>query len=347
MAVAPASLPQHWDIFCRVIDNHGDLGVCWRLCGDLAARGVHVRLWVDDASALAWMAPEGHAGVELRAWPAAAELQGVTPGEVVVEAFGCELPTEFVARMAQLASSPRWINLEYLSAEDYVERSHGLPSPQFSGPGRGLIKHFFYPGFSAGTGGLLREMDLQARQADFNAEAWLAGQGLSRRPGARLVSLFGYPGAPAEALTRLLADQPTLLLACPGALRDKLVPGPNLRIHALPYLSQFDYDHLLWACDWNFVRGEDSFVRAQWAGKPMVWHIYPQSDGAHAAKLEAFMARSRLPAPQQALWRGWNGLAPLPDKLPYCGDHATGWRAALLAQGDLVTQLAGFLAALG
>ena len=142
---SPASLPQHWDIFCRVIDNHGDLGVCWRLCGDLAARGVHVRLWVDDASALAWMAPEGHAGVELRAWPAAAELQGVTPGEVVVEAFGCELPTGFVARMAQLASSPRWINLEYLSAEDYVERSHGLPSPQFSGPGRGLIKHFFYP----------------------------------------------------------------------------------------------------------------------------------------------------------------------------------------------------------
>jgi hypothetical protein len=21
----------HWDIFCRVIDNFGDIGVCWRL----------------------------------------------------------------------------------------------------------------------------------------------------------------------------------------------------------------------------------------------------------------------------------------------------------------------------
>ena len=28
-----------WDLFCRVIDNHGDLGVCWRLARDLAARG--------------------------------------------------------------------------------------------------------------------------------------------------------------------------------------------------------------------------------------------------------------------------------------------------------------------
>ena len=74
-----------WDVFCRVIDNLGDVGVCWRLARDLAARGDTVRLWIDDASALAWMAPGGATGVEVGAFDAAGD-----PGEVVVEAFGCD-----------------------------------------------------------------------------------------------------------------------------------------------------------------------------------------------------------------------------------------------------------------
>jgi len=141
-----------WDLFCRVIDNHGDIGVCWRLAADLAARGEALRLWVDDASALPWMAPDGAANVEVIAWNAATAMR--EPGEVVIEAFGCDPPPAFVARMAARTPAPAWINLEYLSAEAYVERSHGLTSPQFSGPGAGLNKRFFYPGFSAATGGL-------------------------------------------------------------------------------------------------------------------------------------------------------------------------------------------------
>ena len=46
-----------WDIFCKVIDNYGDMGVCWRLAADLASRAHRVRLWVDDLAALSWMAP--------------------------------------------------------------------------------------------------------------------------------------------------------------------------------------------------------------------------------------------------------------------------------------------------
>ena len=123
-----------WDLFCRVIDNFGDIGVCWRLAADLAARGDTVRLWVDDARALAWMAPQGAPRVEVHAWAESAQAE---PAEVVVEAFGCDPPEAFVARMAARTAPPRWINLEYLSAEPYVERSHRLPSPQLAGPGRG------------------------------------------------------------------------------------------------------------------------------------------------------------------------------------------------------------------
>ena len=37
-----------WDLFCRALDNYGDIGVGWRLAADLGARGEAVRLWLDD-----------------------------------------------------------------------------------------------------------------------------------------------------------------------------------------------------------------------------------------------------------------------------------------------------------
>lgn len=350
---APPTL--RWDLFCRVVDNHGDLGVCWRLAADLAGRGHTVRLWVDDPSALVWMAPGGRNGVQLVHWTP--EAAAGEPGEVVVEAFGCDPPAAFVEAMARLAKPPVWINLEYLSAEGYVERSHRLPSPQMSGPGAGLTKWFFFPGFTPATGGLLREPGLAEAQARFDAAAWLADHGIQPLAGERLVSLFCYPGAPLQALLDGLADsRPTLLLATPGPASHGLAPlamPPIVRVQRLPWLTQPDYDRLLWACDLNLVRGEDSFVRAQWAGKPFAWHIYPQHDHAHEAKLEAFLARHLASAPLDlaqaiAAWmRGWNGIGPLPTALPPLAAwarHALRWRDGLRAQPDLVSQLLAFVA---
>lgn len=341
----------HWDLFCRVIDNFGDIGVCWRLAADLGARGQPVRLWVDDPSALAWMAPQGAPQVELRRW---ADAENSAPGAVVIEAFGCDPPPAFVARMARLPAPPRWINLEYLSAEGYVRRSHGLRSPQLAGPGKGLDKWFFYPGFEPGTGGLIREPGLMDARQRFDATAWLHERGWAPQSGERVVSLFCYPGAPLAALLRSLADRPTLLLLTPGAATQAAaLAAPPLRCLTLPWLTQPDYDRLLWACELNFVRGEDSFVRAQWAGAPFVWQIYPQHDAAHAAKLDAFLALMLADADAgtaaglRSLWHAWNGLGPWPAALP-SGDAwqalARGWRERLLAQPDLGTQLLRFAA---
>ncbi|WP_313335498.1 elongation factor P maturation arginine rhamnosyltransferase EarP, partial [Comamonas sp.] len=85
-SATPIPPPQVWDIFCQVIDNFGDIGVCWRLAADLARRGCQVRLWVDDGSALAWMAPQGAPGVTVHPWPGAVPASGIA--DVVVEAFG-------------------------------------------------------------------------------------------------------------------------------------------------------------------------------------------------------------------------------------------------------------------
>jgi len=356
-----------WDIFCRVIDNHGDLGVCWRLARQLADAGEAPRLWVDDGAALDWMAPQ-RAGVEVVDWsdPAAEEAALAAPApDVLVEAFGCNPSPALVERFAAGPGTthPRaWINLEYLSAEAHVERLHTLPSPVFRGPGAGLTKWFFYPGFTSGTGGLLREPDLAARQAAFDRGAWLQAQRIDWRPGERLVSLFCYEPPALEAVLAGMAcgSEPTHLLVTPGraaaavrALPALAAGAGRLRVSELPWLAQPDYDHLLWSCELNFVRGEDSLVRALWAGAPLVWHIYPQDDDAHHAKLAAWLDWMQAPPSLRALHLAWNGAGAPPAQAAAPADGALAdWRQAvqsararLLAQDDLLTQLRRFVGA--
>ncbi|MEO8656282.1 MAG: elongation factor P maturation arginine rhamnosyltransferase EarP [Ramlibacter sp.] len=350
-----------WDIFCKVIDNHGDIGVCWRLSVQLADRGEVVRLWVDDASALQWMAPAGHAGVQVLAW---ADQVAAHPGDAVVEAFGCELEPQFHAALAMVTRArgrqPAWINLEYLTAESFARRSHGLPSPVLAGPAAGLVKHFFHPGFTPATGGLLRESDLAQRQARFDRAGWLRRQGIEVAAGTRLVSLFCYePPALADLLARWAdGPDPIRLIVTAGRATDALNPivakarrtRPDwpectaLAITWLPLISQREFDHLLWACDLNFVRGEDSLVRALWAAKPFVWQLYPQSDDAHHAKLAAFLDWMDAPPSWRRFHQAWNGVAsgPLEPDLPAWALCAEAARQRLLGQPDLVSQLLRF-----
>jgi uncharacterized repeat protein (TIGR03837 family) len=351
-----------WDIFCTVIDNHGDLGVCWRLTRELLAQGQSVRLWVDDASALAWMAPEADALPHLQVlhWAAASQhelLQSLAPADVWIEAFGCTLPEAFVAHgVATRPQQPAWINLEYLSAEDWVPRMHRLPSPVMSGPAQGWTKDFFYPGFTEGTGGLLRETDLLTRQHRFDRAAWRQLHAPDLEPGGLLVSLFCYEPAALPQLMHQLVGTPHHLLVTPGrplaAVQQALphMPAPP-SWSALPYTDQNGFDEMLWACDLNFVRGEDSLARALWAGQPFVWHIYPQDDNAHHAKLEAFLAWMRAPESLRQAHRVWNGMENTAwPKLN--AEHRETWsecattaRARLLLQNPLHSQLMAFVQA--
>ena len=357
-----------WDIFCRVIDNYGDIGVCWRLAANLSQRGERVRLWVDDASALTWMAPAGDPRVQVMPWGQSLLPVVLPPADIWLEAFGCDIAPEFIATQLSAArargKNPVWINLEYLSAESYVARSHGLPSPVMSGPGRGLVKYFFYPGFTPTTGGLLREPDLLPRQAGFNRQAWLQQLGITFE-GEQLLSMFCYePSALDELLSQLAnGTTPTRLLVTAGrasaavetAINNKNRSEPLwnkallLSISYLPALNQPDYDHLLWACDLNFVRGEDSLVRALWAEKPLVWQIYPQSDGAHLVKLPAFLDLIQAPSGLRDLHQRWNeapGSArfPLtPLALPQWRQTFSAARRTQLESRDLVTRLLHFV----
>lgn len=374
-------VPMRWTIFCRVIDNLGDAGVCWRLAADLAARGERVQLVIDDATPLRHLAPDGTAGVEVTVWHDALPFDAAT--DAVCEAFGCDPPPGYVAQMARAPAPPCWINLEYLSAEPYAERSHALPSPQLAGPARGLTKWFFFPGFTPASGGLLREPALLHERERFDRNAWLRAQAIERAATERVSVLFCYAHPGLDAWLTLLATEPTLLLVPQGPAQAAVQQwfGASLRRGALraqllPWLSQRAFDHLLWSADLNVVRGEDSLVRALWAGAPFVWQLYPQHDDAHLGKLDAFVARwaaSAGPLPQGVaeLLGWWNrrpavapaapatpsvsaafaapaapaASEPIAPALPALRDWAAAvrrWRGVLAAQPDLATRLQEF-----
>ncbi|WP_332671395.1 elongation factor P maturation arginine rhamnosyltransferase EarP [Aromatoleum sp.] len=370
-----------WDIFCRVVDNFGDIGVTWRLARGFA-RDHHlaVRLWVDDWEAFSRLCPRARGmsgrieidGIEVRQW--GEPFPAVVPAENVIEAFGCDLPPAYVAAMAACNPKPVWINLEYLSAEPWVSECHQLSSPH---PRLPLLKHFFFPGFVAGTGGLLREPGLLAARDRFQAGAGAQGAylrtlGIAPAPaGARVVSLFAYENPALGALLDAWAesDEPTLLLVPEGrvvagvARHFGLSAAPAgsrfqdraLDVRILPFVEQDAYDRLLWACDVNFVRGEDSFVRAQWAGRPFVWHIYHQDEEAHRVKLDAFLDLHVEGLDQQAsaalrgFWQAWNGRGDVASSWkhfcaarPQLLAHEQRWAHTLAASSELASTLVQF-----
>jgi uncharacterized repeat protein (TIGR03837 family) len=369
------------DLFCRVVDNYGDIGICWRLAKQLVREhGLAVTLYVDDLASFKRICPAVDVaaerqqvdGVTVRHWR---DQDGVyTPADVadiVIEFFAVDIPPGYIDAMAQCEPRPVWFNLEGLTAEEWVEGCHRLSSMQ----PRGLTKHFFFPGFTDKTGGLLREAELAQQRLQFEPAAFLHQLGLTPAEiAATKVSLFCYPHAPVSALFDAWrqGDAPVVCLVPEGVAADavRAFTGGDggagtvathgaLTVRVLPFVPQPDYDKLLWACDLNFVRGEDSFVRAQWAGKPFIWHIYPQDGNLHHKKLRAFLQRYAGELPHLAdfslRWNGagngaadgWRALwVALAAESGAATTRAEAWQQQMLAHGDLAGNLLSFAATL-
>jgi uncharacterized repeat protein (TIGR03837 family) len=372
-----------WDIFCNVVDNYGDIGIAWRLARGLnREHGQAVRLWVDDLQAFQRIWPpiaadadqQACEGVTVCAWRT--PFAAVEPAQVVIEAFGCALPESYLNAMSMQSPPPAWINLEYLSAEPWVAVHHGLPSPH---PRLPLTKYFFFPGYSSDTGGLLAEADLADQRAAFlggAAPAFWRRLGLEPpHPGELRVSLFAYENpALSSLLDAWVADGRTITCLVPeGRVIPQLTAWlsvPRLRagdsyqrgalhLRILPFMDQDAYDHLLWACTLNFVRGEDSCVRAQWAARPLVWQAYPQPERVHWNKLSALLAlytegldRTAVHA-IQGMWHHWNGM-PHTEDMATCWTgwrsqqaiierHAAAWSERLKRAGRLTDKLVDFV----
>ncbi len=350
-------MQKRWDIFCKVVDNFGDIGVCWRLARQLQTEhGLQIRLWIDDIEAARNIIPSLNIyennqvceEITILKWHTEADFS--VAAEVVIEAFACEIPVAYLAAMAQKKS--KWVNLEYLSAESWVGDFHTRLSPQANG----LTRYFYFPGFTETTGGLIRERDVSSQlggHANPRPQAGLAmtwlmsfvslvrclvvppegtrqrGRGavelnLDAAPLSNLspaygrevfvvessehnlkISLFCYPNAPIKDFFNALqtnshavsvyVPESGILPQITDYFGAKTISvgdyftRENLHVHILPFLSQADYDQLLRDCDLNFVRGEDSWIRAIWAAKPFIWQPYIQDENAHTKKLDAFL----------------------------------------------------------
>lgn len=365
-----------WTIFCRVIDNFGDIGVCWRLARYLRDRGEMVQLWLDDLTSFAPMEPRLLLDqplqvidfIEIIHWKdgehCAADL-----GDVVIEAFACGLEDARLAAMSARQTPPLWINLDYLSAETWVEACHLLPSkhPRFA-----LSQIFFFPGFSAKTGGLLQpEADFSLEQSDFALDE--AKKSLTQGKKTLQMSFFTYePKDLALWLDVWQHGKREIILNIPqgralNAIKniqnyqslsiDSPLKMAQLHLQAQAWRDQIGFDYFLQQCDINFVRGEDSLVRALWAGKPLFWHIYPTDDGAHFVKLQAFcdwLSADWQPDLRQCWQRllfAFNGKFSLSnqelselwaqflDHLAHYQNYAKTARRKALASGDLAANL--------
>lgn len=372
---------KRWDIFCAVVDNFGDIGICWRLSRQLAKEhATLVTLWVDDLLSFKAICPQVQPELkeqtieEIRVclWSDDTNWRNAEVPAVVIEALACNLPKGYQQRISQHAIAPLWINLEYLSAELWVEGCHQLPSPQADSA---LEKYFFFPGFSDATGGLLCEAGLcqQADEFAANTEAkhafWQQLGVANAEQYAQIISLFAYDHPNIASIISLWQQQtkPILVLVPKGtlaqqltALYPELASGQwqkgSLTLNILPFMPQQQYDKLLWACDINFVRGEDSVIRAHWAGKPFIWQIYRQQDDVHLDKLNAFMQRYLADMPKELaesvrrFWLNWNTDAELAQSwqdfvalLAQISDFNRHWRTQLLANGDLASNLVHFV----
>ncbi|MDO4938060.1 MAG: elongation factor P maturation arginine rhamnosyltransferase EarP [Sutterellaceae bacterium] len=316
--------PLTCDMFCRVIDNFGDAGIAWRLAQSLTREnGWQVRLIIDDRKTLAAMVPEVKIDTEpqtvqsvaIDAWENA--LVGA-PADVVIELFSCFLPEDYeaainAARNAETPKNPVVLALDYLTAERYAEESNGLQSPH---PRYGYPKTFLFPGFSEKTCGVIYEAVLADKVRSFKESKRktevLKSFGADANHPFTLF-FFTYPQPVIEELAKALVDdkRPIQMLCAPGAATEKLISkletlkdSDHIRVVRMPMVPQAEFDEVLMSCDAALVRGEDSTMRAQLLGVPLIWMLYPQEEDTHLVKLAAFskIYTEALPCEAREAW---------------------------------------------
>jgi uncharacterized repeat protein (TIGR03837 family) len=284
-----------------VIDFFGDIGVAWRIAKQLKVDfNIEVHLLVDDLVTTKRLIPsidlslqkQTINGINICHYDFSEDSTSLPPPpDFVFNLFNIDLPHSYKTLIKRKKS--KYIAIEYLSAEPWVDNFHLKPSID---PQSGLIKTYFYPGFTNQTGGLIREKGLFLRREAFNQSRRKKFiQSLGGDPNLYSISLFYYPIQKIEVFLDVIdhIKKPAQFFI-PQYLFDLLKLKNNYQfIHIIPYpfLNHDDFDNLLWSCDLNFVRGEDSWTRAIWAGKPFIWQPYIQENNIHLIKLKAFLKR--------------------------------------------------------
>lgn len=306
------------DIFCEIIDNYGDIGVVYRTAKELQKifPESKIRVFLNRLdefkkinSQVIDLPSQNIDGIEYITFDYLRDnANKLLTAQVIIEAFGCQIPEEYIE--IAYDNSELLINLEYLSAEDWIEDFHLQSSPL----GRGKLKKvFFMPGFTEKSGGVIADSNYLERiqrvleNKEFYEKKYLSD--IEDRENKIVGTLFSYE----KNFTPLLEDlkkldKDVVILAMGEKTQDSLrkilknfsiedfrnsLKYGKIEIRFLNFLNQEEYEELINIVDFNFVRGEDSFIRAVLTGKPYMWHIYCQEEYAHMDKIEGFLDKYR------------------------------------------------------
>lgn len=306
------------DIFCEIIDNYGDIGVVYRTAKELQKifPKSKIRVFLNRLdefkkinSQVLDLPSQNIDGIEHITFDYLRDnANELLTAQVIIEAFGCQIPEEYME--IAYDNSELLINLEYLSAEDWIEDFHLQSSPL----GRGKLKKvFFMPGFTEKSGGVIADSNYLERiqrvleNKEFYEKKYLSD--IEDRENKIVGTLFSYE----KNFTPLLEDlkkldKDVVILAMGEKTQDSLrkilknfsiedfrnsLKYGKIEIRFLNFLNQEEYEELINIVDFNFVRGEDSFIRAVLTGKPYMWHIYCQEEYAHMDKIEEFLDKYR------------------------------------------------------
>lgn len=306
------------DIFCEIIDNYGDIGVVYRTAKELQKifPESKIRVFLNRLdefkkinSQVIDLPSQNIDGIEYITFDYLRDnANKLLTAQVIIEAFGCQIPEEYIE--IAYDNSELLINLEYLSAEDWIEDFHLQSSPL----GRGKLKKvFFMPGFTEKSGGVIADSNYLERiqrvleNKEFYEKKYLSD--IEDRENKIIGTLFSYE----KNFTPLLEDlkkldKDVVILAMGEKTQDSLrkilknfsiedfrnsLKYGKIEIRFLNFLNQEEYEELINIVDFNFVRGEDSFIRAVLTGKPYMWHIYCQEEYAHMDKIEGFLDKYR------------------------------------------------------
>ncbi|AWD32302.1 hypothetical protein CKSOR_00172 [Candidatus Kinetoplastibacterium sorsogonicusi] len=310
------------DIFCNVIDNYGDIGFCWRLSKNLENRYKwKISLWINNLNAFANIEKNINTisskqfvnNISIRYWNDD-ELFNHNPGNIIINSFSCDLPNFYLKKIKIFNSL--LINLEYLTPELWINKYHLLPSYN----NLNIKKYFFFPGFRKKTGGIIREPYLSSEREKFQNDIFMKNNFLYKvgftnelmnfKNDAKLIFIFCYKHSPIRSFIQALKylnKKFIIILSNDNIIeKDYLKNSDKVKFHKLPLINQDSFDKLLWCSDINFIRGEDSFIRAIWAKRPFIWNIYKQDNNAHIKKLQAWLSLYMPPQYIYDLTMHWN-----------------------------------------
>lgn len=315
-------------VLCRVVDNFGDIGFCWRLSRSLleVCPEISLRLVVSDLASFSALdnridaskSVQSVSGIEVFDWNDAERCKkafGEKPPRVVLECFQCGRPDwlEEILFYGEREDIAHIINVEYLTAEDWADEFHCLKSATRS---KFVKKVNFMPGFSKKTGGLVldksfmqslsereyaksllqKEANIEVNDDDFNVVVFSYERDFTpvvRALSALAENLAKKKGKRVRVFLTEGKSRKSFLGAIEKEVAEKKETAPFL-LTKLPFLTQSTWDALLTLCDFNFVRGEDSMARACLCGVPFVWHAYPQEAQWQTVKVNALMKKMAL-----------------------------------------------------